>query len=658
MAEDRMEIPIISFGQGPSTPPAPPGASIVPGELRVDVPTLIRTRALIQADSGGGKSYLLRSLLEQTAGVMPQVIFDLEGEFSSLRHPLPDGTRLPYIVVSATEGEGDVPADPAMAGALCRAIAEARASVVLDLYDLDEGDQRRFARDFLSELLSLPRALYEPRAVVVDEAERLAPQSGSSEATAALASLSKRGRKRRLMAVFAIQRLSDFDNAVAGGLKNRFFGMQTLDTDVLRAGNSLGFDKKRRQTLLDLDPLTFYCHGPALPTREAVLGRAGEVLTPHGEEADRLAARAGTSPPPPPESLGDLLARLADMSPEPAAGQEPEELHRRIDELREELARARRLGPDPGRIEAEVERRTNERLPLEAERAAAPLRERIASLESTLGTTRGRLQAVTGELDSALDPTVNPGLDSSMDSGLDPAPKPAHDAPDRPPAFVSPPTPAAQETGREVPGDEEDGNPADASWPEVDPDDVVPFHVQGGPKPEDLPPAELRILEELEKLRTLGVKTVDRRNLAVLAGRSPRSSSYEAHVSALRGRRLLSYPSPGRLGITALGRTVARLALGWLHDPPSHDSKEPTELHEAWIAYLPEPRAKILRALLGHHPNPVRREELASLVGQSSRSSSFEDHVRVLKALGVAEYPEPGAVRASPLLFPAAPKRP
>ena len=628
------QIPTIRFEGGPGTTAGRESADV----LSVDMPTLMRTRALIQADSGGGKSYLLRSLIEQTAAHMPQVVFDLEGEFSSLRHPLPDGTRLPFLVVSATEGEGDVPADPAMAGAICRAVAEARASVVLDLYDLDEPDQRVFARNYLAELLSLPRVLYEPRLVVVDEAERLAPQSGSSEATSALASLSKRGRKRRLTTVFAIQRLSDFDNAVAGGLKNRFFGMQTLDTDVLRAGTSLGFDKRRRQTLMELEPLTFYCHGPALPSREVVLARAGAVLTPHGEEADKLAANPEAAPPPPPESLGDLLARLADMAPHDDDTEVPEELQTRIDKLRDELARARRLGPDPKNVESEIERRTAgqvaERLPLEAERAAAPLRERIASLEATLGTARKSLIDTAEVLATVLENV------------------PAHES-SREPAATTPPR------SHEGQGDSPDLPAPDGltqePWP--DPGDLVAYPVHGGPRPEDLPPAELSILEQLEKLRTLGVKTVDRRNLAVLAARSPKSSSFEAQVSALRGRGLLTYPAAKHLGITSAGRTLARLSLAWMYDPPAHDMPDPKTLHDAWTSYLPDARAKILRVLIDHHPKAVRREDLAALVGQSPRSSSFEDHIRVLKALGAADYPEPGAVRASPLLYPPDPAR-
>lgn len=51
----------------------------------IDVDVLLATRLLIQANSGGGKSYLLRRLAEQLFGKVPVIIIDPEGEFATLR---------------------------------------------------------------------------------------------------------------------------------------------------------------------------------------------------------------------------------------------------------------------------------------------------------------------------------------------------------------------------------------------------------------------------------------------------------------------------------------------------------------------------------------------------------------------------------------------
>ena len=53
--------------------------------LTINLPKLIDTRLLVQANSGSGKSWLLRKILEETHGKVQQIVLDLEGEFATLR---------------------------------------------------------------------------------------------------------------------------------------------------------------------------------------------------------------------------------------------------------------------------------------------------------------------------------------------------------------------------------------------------------------------------------------------------------------------------------------------------------------------------------------------------------------------------------------------
>ena len=52
--------------------------------MRVDMEELLATRLLVQGNSGSGKSHLLRRLLEESAGMVQQIIIDPEGDFASL----------------------------------------------------------------------------------------------------------------------------------------------------------------------------------------------------------------------------------------------------------------------------------------------------------------------------------------------------------------------------------------------------------------------------------------------------------------------------------------------------------------------------------------------------------------------------------------------
>src|SRR6266849_8842621 len=92
----------------------------------IDLSTLIDTRLLVQANSGGGKSWLLRRLLEQSHGKVQQIAIDMEGEFSTLRE------KYDYILAGK---EGDTPADPKSAGLLARKLLELQASAIIDLYE-------------------------------------------------------------------------------------------------------------------------------------------------------------------------------------------------------------------------------------------------------------------------------------------------------------------------------------------------------------------------------------------------------------------------------------------------------------------------------------------------------------------------------------------
>ena len=52
--------------------------------VSVDVEELLATRLLVQGNSGSGKSHLLRRLLEESAGMVQQVVIDPEGDFVTL----------------------------------------------------------------------------------------------------------------------------------------------------------------------------------------------------------------------------------------------------------------------------------------------------------------------------------------------------------------------------------------------------------------------------------------------------------------------------------------------------------------------------------------------------------------------------------------------
>src|SRR3990167_5764284 len=146
---------------------------------------LIVSKLLVQANSGGGKSWLLRRILEQSHGKVQQIILDSEGEFGTLRE------RFDYILAGK---EGDTPADPRNAAFLAKWLLEQRVSCIIDLYELHPQERKHFVRLFLDSMVNAPKELYNDCLVILDEAHKFAPEKEESEAASSVIEMASLGR--------------------------------------------------------------------------------------------------------------------------------------------------------------------------------------------------------------------------------------------------------------------------------------------------------------------------------------------------------------------------------------------------------------------------------------------------------------------------------
>jgi hypothetical protein len=226
------------------------------GDIQLDIDELIRSKALIQGNSGAGKSGLIRVIAEQTAARIPTIIIDPESEFASLRE------KLDMVLVG---DQGELKPDERSAGLLARKLAEMNASAILDIYELKGERKHLFVKNYIEALMALPRKLWRPTLIVMDEAQLFAPEKGfgDSEALEAVQDWMFRGRKHGLGSILATPRLSMLNKNVAGA-NNIFIGRTQLDVDQKRAGKALGMNEREAVTLRDLKKRQFYCFGPAL----------------------------------------------------------------------------------------------------------------------------------------------------------------------------------------------------------------------------------------------------------------------------------------------------------------------------------------------------------------------------------------------------------
>lgn len=318
----------IQIGTGPSGSP-----------VTIDIQELLATRLLVQGNSGSGKSHLLRRLLEESSGIVQQVVIDPEGDFASL------SDAFGHVVIDgAAYSEAELVR-------LAARIRRHRASVVLTLDALEIEGQMRCAAQFLSALFDAPREEWFPVLVVVDEAQMFAPAAGGEVSEevrrlslAAMTNLMCRGRKRGLAGIVATQRLAKLAKNVAAEASNFLMGRTFLDIDMARAADLLGMERRQAEQIRDLSAGEFLGLGPAI-SRRPIAVKIGSVRTGvrqvvHGlaplpeASPDDLHAllhsdlhiEAATPPSPPPplqriaeEDLGERIA-AADLSlvePEP-----------------------------------------------------------------------------------------------------------------------------------------------------------------------------------------------------------------------------------------------------------------------------------------------------------------------------------------------------
>ena len=259
---------------------------------------LLVHRLAIQGNSGSGKSWLLRTLIEGTHGHVQHLIVDPEGEFRTLREVFDD-----YIILAANDG--DLSITPENAENTARLLIEEGVNVILDLSEFGETERDATCAAVVQGLMSLSREAWRYILVVVDEAQILAPQAVANGVSLdALTDLAMRGRKRGFGLVVATQRLALLNKNLLAMCSNRLIGLTTLGNDMKRASEELGFNTQERQKLKALEPGEFFAFGPAL-SQEVIKVRSSTTKSTHP-------APGQLTPPTPPASkkLGSLLEQL------------------------------------------------------------------------------------------------------------------------------------------------------------------------------------------------------------------------------------------------------------------------------------------------------------------------------------------------------------
>ncbi|HTT77096.1 MAG TPA: DUF87 domain-containing protein [Candidatus Binataceae bacterium] len=555
-------------------------------QLAIDLPTLVDTRLLIQANSGGGKSWLLR-LIAERAGIQT-IVLDNEGEFASLRE------AVDVLLVGA---DGELPANPRHAALLARRLLEYKVSAVVDLYELKLPERRRFVKLFLEALIHLPRELWRPLLVILDEAHLYCPERGAGEAesTEAVVSLMSQGRKRGYAGIIATQRLSKLHKDAAAEANNVIIGRTWLDADQARAGDALGLSKADRLKLRDLGQGEFYGFGPALKQPGVVHFRSEQVRTTHPRPGQRHLLTA----PSPSHAIRGMLAKFADLP------RQAEEEIRDLDQARRRIAELER---QVHAAKSSVTAKAIDEATIAEAASAAAGRERLAwqrRLRQEHAAFR-RIAAAAAVASQAL---------SKLKELVEEAERASLAAPA-----------VALATAVVTNHRQERGAPA------ASPRAVPANHLNGALK---LAAGERRILTALAQYPAGRSKV----QVALLSGYAASGGGFNNYLGALRSRGLIEGESD-RLTISARGLET----LGSWEPLPTGAA-----LIDYWRGRLGRAERLILEALAEAYPGPLSKEEVAAKAGYEASGGGFNNALGRLRTLELVQ--GRGELRASTDLF-------
>lgn len=557
--------------------------------VSLDVDKLLSSRMLVQANSGKGKSHLLRRIAEQLFSKVQVIILDPEGEFATLRE------KFGYVLVGKG---GETPADPRSAALVAHKLLELKASAVCDLYEMKPGVRHEFVQKFLDALIDAPKNLWHPLVVIVDEAHIFCPEKGAGESVAseAMISLATRGRKRGFACIFATQRLGKLRKDAAAELLNLMVGGTFIDIDRKRAADALGFYGAETHKFFDeiklMERGNFYALGPAI-SLDRILVHVGDVETSHPEAGS---AKHGAEPPPAPAEIAKLLPNLSDL---PKAAEEKAkneaELRAEIRTLKQQLKAQPTAAPI---VDSRIVKQEVARVRAESEKV-------IVSIHAD----RKRLYQHGGKLVAALQQLAESAAKQFATAGaLQDAPKvPFKEFPD---------APRPSSNGHGMP-----------TLP------TVTARSESVPA-EGLTSSQTKILRALTNLEIFETRQPSREQLAFWSGVPPTSGGYKNNLGALKTAGMLTYPTPGSVTLTDKGRMKVPQQLISL-----------PEVIEAGRRILTGSQQAILDQVLGF--DEVSREDLARAVNVPATSGGFKNNLGALRTAGLIEYPAAGIVKCA-----------
>jgi len=558
----------------------------------INLDDIIEDRALIQANSRGGKSYLLRKLCEKAFGLIQIILIEPEGEYYTLRE------KFDFLLIGNKKDGADIQVSPKIAELLANKLLESGTSAIIDLSELLTPDKIKFVKLFADKLANeSDKRLWHPVLVVLDEAHIFAPEKGQGEAESlnAVMALASKGGKRGYALVAATQRPAKLSKNVTTELNTKFIGRAGGYDDIQRAKQELGLPKSTSDSMFKIKH-EFYAIGPALQVDGIIRIKADPVETTH--KTNHLNYKTIVSTP---AKIRNNLS-VFDNIPEEADKElkTKQDMENKIRELEMKLRNAKPdtiVVPDKQLVDAAYQRGFKE-----CEKQIIPF---TNYLKDIIKAHRVPVEKFVNEIEIILqkgDAILKQAPDLKIPFSFETAKLP-----------LGFPRSATNESKTII----QSGISSDTALT--------------GPQ---------------RKVLTATVQRPHHRGtelqVALLSHYSPLGSAFQ---NPLRDLRKMGYVVLEGDQIVATAEGIK--ALGSYEPMPSDNQS----LQNYWLNHLAGPERKVLKPLIEAYPNPLSLEETGEKSGYSIQGSAFQNPVRNLKKVGLIEAVPEGLI-CTKELFP------
>lgn len=614
------------------------------GEHRLNLEELLATRMLLCANSGGGKTWAIRRLIEMAGKLVRFWVIDKEGEFFTL------GEALDVVQVRAG---GAIRPSVRNAGALAMHLLETGVSAVIDISELNRtitnADGKRvpesheFVRLFLDSLMAAPKRLWEPLIVAIDEAHVYCPEKGHGESVArdSICHLMSAGRKRGFCGVGATQRLSKLSKDFVAEANNVLLGRAVHLDDQRRSCDILGYSKQQATSFRDLVNGTFHGFGPAfIDTQGVFQTHVGPIKTTHGRAALKLA-----KVPEPSGKIKGKIAALEALENDPERVDDIDQARAVIAQQKSEIEQLKSIDRAMGaedRVALEESEDIKARAAGDIETARAE-GSRQAALAAT-AIIEQRDQWWNAQLNTVLQHAVERGgIIRTLEKAIEgwsaaeiqiPQPPPIPDIIANDAALAQPVQPRTFFLNERH---------------ELPPVKKKPSKPQPAPQASQpvgetrLLPRQVRILAALEWFeRHARIVAPTREQVGARVKVKCSGGGFRKDIGFLRSQGLIDYPQDNTLTRTDAGKQVA---VDVIRRPIWED-----------LSKMLFPRQLRMLDVLNQAGKTITRGELASACGVLPAGGGFRKDIGHLRTLSLIEYPDDGTVKLTEWLKRLAPR--